>query len=125
MKQQITLGELITKLETCPSEWPLYFDFCAMVPDGLDSFRGYYDQLAVGFRECGGTELTVGEFLDEAKRAVGATFQGYKGGDYRMDKATFIWVSNYGHSSNTVIVDVIQARHIVILETRHEEVIEE
>jgi len=83
----MTLGELIYVLERAnPAK---------KVPHGFrnpHSYRGYYEQLA--FEPCG--ETTVGEMLKAAKGALGQTFQGYKGGDFRMDQHTDVWIARYG-----------------------------
>lgn len=56
------------------------------------SYRGYYTDLAfeVAFTE------PVGEMLKVASKALGATFPGYKGGNYRMDRDTDCWLVTEG-----------------------------
>lgn len=83
-QSQLTLGELIAKLDAMP----------ATTPVGLvepHSYRGYYRDLAF---EPG--ESTAGAVLEAARAALGATFEGYKGGDYVMGKSTPVWVASYG-----------------------------
>jgi len=83
---QITLGQLIERLEQMPSD---------LVMHGLEyahSYRGYYSDLA--FEECEST--TVGELLKEARAAMGKRFEGYKGGDFWMTGNTPVWVAEYG-----------------------------
>lgn len=103
-KQPITLGELIDALEKCKPESGVQFDFCGMTPDGVDSYRGYYDHLAIGHKDEGA--VTAGELLAELRAAVGKVFEGYKGGDFRMDRDTPMWVANYGRSGSTAVVGV-------------------
>lgn len=57
-----------------------------------DSYRGYYDQLAFPLKP----NVTVGEMLEWAQEAVGKTYQGYKGGDFTMDKDTYVHVAAWG-----------------------------
>lgn len=92
----ITLGELIAKLEGQDPEARLavqhHGEFFAV--DGADSYRGYYSDLAIEpvAREFG----TVADGLEILRGAVGTTFEGYKGGEYRMGSRTLVWVDTYG-----------------------------
>lgn len=83
-QSQMTLGELIARLEAMPADAPVNLD-------EPHSYRGYYRDLAF---EPG--ESTAGAVLDAARAALGATFEGYKGGDYVMGKSTPMWVASYG-----------------------------
>lgn len=62
------------------------------------SYRGDYSELAFEPKE----HTTVGAMLVAARSALGATFQGYKGGDYRMDEWTHCWLAQYGCSGETI-----------------------
>jgi hypothetical protein len=62
------------------------------------SYRGYYEQLA--FEPVRNT--TVGAMLKDAESAIGRTFEGYKGGDYVMDKYTECWLANYGSTGDGI-----------------------
>jgi hypothetical protein len=77
-------------------------DPTAVLPIGLHephSYRGYYHELA--FEAC--TDATVSDILDELNSAVGETFEGYKGGDYRMDRYSQVWIAPYGSSGGDCI----------------------
>lgn len=64
------------------------------------SYRGYYDQLA--FEPEANT--TVGAMLAAAKSALGATYEGWKGGEgYTMAGHTLCWVSNEGDNSGDLL----------------------
>lgn len=110
----LSLGELIDALDGIGEDTQVTFDFGGLEPTSLDSYRGYYSDLALGFADVG---LKVGELRKELKDAVGGTFTGYKGGDYEMDRATPVWVSNYGQSAGVAIVGVEHQRWRVILRT--------
>lgn len=62
------------------------------------SYRGYYDELA--FEPC--FETTVGAMLKAAKQAVGETYQGWKGGDYTMDKWTPVHLAVMGATGESI-----------------------
>lgn len=71
------------------------YDAAQPVPLGFGhphSYRGYYDQLA--FEPV--KDTTVGAMLDAAKSAMGATYGGYKGGDFTMGEWTDCHLANYG-----------------------------
>ncbi len=112
---QIALGHLIAKLEACDQSKDVEFDFCGFIPGDLDSYRGYYEQIALEYDNSG--TVTVGELLKKCRDAIGATFTGYKGGEYTMRASTPVWVANYGHSCNTTITDVTEGRFTVYLVT--------
>lgn len=93
--QQYTLGMLIDVLAARAPDQHVWFDFGQLVPTDVDSYRGYYDHLAIGFAE--DMAPTVGAFLPKLRDAVGAKFHGYKGGEYRMTRDTPLWAAKPGH----------------------------
>lgn len=94
---QMTLGELISFLKHNAD----YDDPVKGVSGTCRSYRGYYEDLAF---DPGST--TAGKLLDSAQSALGATFIGYKGGEYTMRKNTPVWVSEYG-TTGVKLVDLI------------------
>lgn len=97
--EPIGLGELIALLEAVEDKTlPIVFDNGKRWPLYLDSWRGAYDELAIAYSK---TEprISCRQFLGHLKDAVGKTFQGYKGGDFTMDKNTPLWIANCGESS--------------------------
>lgn len=110
------LGVLIRQLSSCKPEAPVYFDFCDLVPDGIESYRGYYDQLAIGWKEAREAP-TVADVLAMLRGAVGKTFMGYKGGDFLMDEDTEVWVDNSGRATGTIITHVEDDDWCVYLRT--------
>ena len=90
----ITLGDIIYLLESCKQK-------SKTVRIGLGepmSYRGYYDQLAFVPEY----NITIAECLHNAKSALGATFEGYKGGEYTMDEGTECWMADYGCSGDGI-----------------------
>lgn len=89
----MTLGDLIAFLEAVPPE--------TVVPLGFHcphSYRGYYCDLAFEPAK----NVTVGAMLADARSALGATFEGYKGGDYEMSADTDVWLANYGDCGESI-----------------------
>ena len=132
-REQLSLGELIAKLEEFPRTCGIAndpvvveFDFGTAHPTRLASFRGSYDQLELGYEWCGYDNndehfgsITVDPLLEELKNALkpDVYFTGWKGGDYHMNQDTPVWVSNPGNASYTGIHDVQMDYNRIILFT--------
>lgn len=117
---QLTLGEIISKLEAIPEreddEATVCFDFEYLRPTSLDSWRGSYNELALGFSD-DGQEPKLSDFIKHLKDAVGKEYEGYKGGEYTMSRHTPVWVANHGNAGSTSIVDILNNGYEVILIT--------
>lgn len=90
----IGLGGIIERLER--------EDPNRVLPIGFDdphSFRGHYEQLAFEPRR----NIPIGNVLRAARSALGATYEGYKGGHYTMSEWTTCWIANYGSASDNLI----------------------
>jgi ABC-type cobalt transport system substrate-binding protein len=89
----MTLKELIAYLEK--------EDPAKVAPLGFaspHSYRGYYDQLAFEPAE----NVTVGSMLACAQEALGKTYTGYKGGQFRMDADTDVHIARYGECGEEI-----------------------
>ena len=94
------LGELIKWLEQQDGE--------KVVPHGFGkpgSYRGYYEDVAFEPAQ----NVSFASMLEHAKSALGATFQGYKGGDFTMNEYTDCWIAEYGTSQGDKIGPTIKA----------------
>ncbi|WP_312463570.1 hypothetical protein [Comamonas sp.] len=81
---QMTLGDLISRLEALPPETVV----------GLGnphSYRGYYSDLS--FEKC---SATVEDLLKDCKESMGKEFEGYKGGEFYMHAGVPVWVASEG-----------------------------
>ena len=85
--RQMTLGELIAALKTEDPDKLLPLGF-----GNPHSYRGYYEQLAFEPQQ----DRTVGDMLADAESALGATYQGWKGGDFTMNDYTDVWLAEEG-----------------------------
>ena len=113
----MVLGKLISNLEACDGEGTARFDFCYFSPGSFHSYRGFYEYLAISPEQ---TDTTVSDFLKSCKDAVGKTFTGWKGGNYRMGRDTRVWVDDPSNVSSTGIVGVKDLGHgLVIIQTAH------
>lgn len=128
---QITLGQLIKQIEDaglkCKDDSPktISFDFGSALPTRLDSWRGSYSELALGYVLSGhdgegdyeGT--TAEKLLTELKSAIGKIFTGWKGGDYVMGENTPVWVANPGNSNDTGIIGILDVGYKLVILTAY------
>lgn len=94
MSKHINLGTLIEELEKMPQD--------GVVPFGFGkprSYRGYYEDLAFDPVR----DACIADMLAFAKSAVGAKFEGYKGGDFEMGVHSDVWIAEYGRSAGDKI----------------------
>jgi hypothetical protein len=94
-ESQMTLGNVIEFLESVPD------DLKISGLGELDSYRGYYSDLAFAPDEA---SRTSGDILAECNKAMGKVFTGYKGGDYVMGELTPLWVASYGCCGKKLIL---------------------
>ncbi len=111
--EQWTLSNLIDALEKRDQAGGVRFDFGGLRPTRLHSYRGYYEDLALGFAayDAQGAVDTIGELLRGLKESVGCEFTGWKGGEFMMDRNTALWVANAGETSGTAIVGIHPEPH--------------
>jgi hypothetical protein len=62
------------------------------------SYRGNYVDVAFEPEP----NVTVASMLAYAKSALGATFTGYKGGEYKMDKYARCYIAEYGECGDEI-----------------------
>lgn len=116
------LGELITALDREDHRKPVFFDALRVTPTKFDSYRGYYEDLALGFDgSFTAPDMTVGTLIEMCKRALQSTFEGWKGGNYAAGLNTRLWACNRGLSNGFEIVGVESNVYEVILKTERTE----
>lgn len=113
----MTLGELSDALRGLPrTERMVYFDWCRIGVGSFSSYRGYYDHLALSWEDSPRT--TLADLLAKIADANGGTFQGWKGGEYRMTSDTPVWVGRPGESTGFGIVGVTDDEWCIKLITK-------
>jgi hypothetical protein len=95
----LTLGGLIDALENAPHAAIVSFD-SGNHPGTEDSYRGYYEDLAFDHEA---EPVTVEVLLQQARSALGATYEGYKGGDFTMRAETPLWKASYGCCGDAIV----------------------
>jgi len=125
---QLLLGQIIEKLEAIEDrQYLVYYDFEFAFPTILDSWRGSYCELALGFDFNGyGGSLrkdpaakNADELIEHLRSGIGETYTGWKGGEFKMNENTPVWVSNPGNNGHTAIVDVQVRDYRTLLLTQY------
>lgn len=129
---QLSLGDLILEIEKEGVEndngevKEVCYDFGSAIPTFLSSWRGSYDELALGYTFSGydkdggcRSNEKADTLLEHLKSAVGEIYEGWKGGDFKMHEGTPIWVSNPGNVGNTGIVGVLNDGWRLVLITAY------
>ena len=120
----MTIGEILDAIANADDEASITFDFGGISPTKVDSWRGSYDEAAIGFSsgQYGEPCVTVKQFRAALQIALtpGVTYSGWKGGEYQYTKSTPLHVDNRGCYSNTEISRVEVQDWGVILHTDRE-----
>lgn len=94
----MTLNELIEHLEKLPPANIVKHGFGEPM-----SYRGYYNDLA--FEPA--SDVTIDSMIEHARSADGAVFNGYKGGEYRMDGGVDVYIAQYGECGEPITLAYI------------------
>jgi hypothetical protein len=114
MKTQMTLGSFIDALKKLDN-YPIKFDITYHVPTTFDSYSGC--DCALGMTNLHSELPKVNDILEESIQCLDTIFEGYKGGIYRMDEHTNLWVANSGESTGIAItgLELNDDNEVVIL----------
>ncbi len=114
----ITVTELITLLTGCDQSKFVRLGLADFAPiDMLKSYRGFYEQLAVGYSQNNDAELTVGEFKTALEAIIGEMVTGYKGGEYEILGTTPVWIDNTGQAFGNGVISICEGDDQVTLIT--------
>lgn len=100
----MNLGELIDALKKADPDLIVADGFCAP-----HSYRGYYDHVAFEPRR----DVSVRHMLAAAESAVGATYEGWKGGTYTMDRDSVVHIAKEGHTDEAY--EGLDPRHLDLI----------
>lgn len=89
----MTLKELIERLQQADQD-----HVCALGFDDPHSYRGYYQELAFQPK----ADVSVRDMLACAESAMGATFEGYKGGEFTMNELTDVYLARRGETGEGI-----------------------
>lgn len=79
------------------------------------SYRGYYSDLSF---DKDTLPKSVQTLLNQCQKALGATYQGYKGGDFVMSDSTPLWTAPYS-STGEAIIDCVKDESGYLLVTKY------
>lgn len=120
MPAPLTMGELITLLKNCQNNEEIYFNFPGQFPTTFDSYRGYYDEIALGHGHYEYPHpITRDILIQRIEEAMGPVFTGWKGGEFVYDANTPVWVANPGQCEGYAITRVIDKGYKIILFTEN------
>ena len=111
----MTVGHVLAALKRLDHDGNIQFDFGGFYPYGLNSYRGYYEDLSIGY---GRDPMTVKQFEALLLGAIGRNFVGYKGGEYEMGKSTFIWVDDHSSANGVGLVGIENHKHWASITTK-------
>jgi len=113
---QWTLGMLRDFLETVDEELIVYVNGVIAQSITINSYRGYYEDAALGVNEGGGIPVTAGDLLQIVKDAIGVTYVGYKGGEFLFEEDTLVWIAPWGMATGQLInkTPIVEAETIKI-----------
>ena len=121
---QLTLGEFMLLLKLQDPNESVKYDFVYFGPTTLESYRGYYEDVALGYEECGRSihsnrsyeYPTVQALLAHCEETIGKVFSGWKGGNGTpVSFSSTLWVANPGESGSTAIVGVEKLLYVTII----------
>jgi len=104
---QLTLGQLKEMLSECQLDLEVFIDTERSVPGSFDSYRGYYEHLALSTNPPGSTGVTVQGLIIKLSDCLGQFFTGWKGGEFLMTESTPLWISEPGECSDQAIVGLM------------------
>lgn len=93
----VTLGKLIKALQKAKGN----VRFADGGSPGMEmSYRGYYSDLAF---EAKSTPVAASDLLRQCQNALGSTYEGYKGGNFKMAEDTPLWRAAYGCCGDAIV----------------------
>lgn len=123
----MTINGLIRELNRAKPDFRVYFSFCNCVPTKIQSWRGIYDDPAIGWQPSGYSGHveeypTVSSLISELEKAKdGRLYEGWKGGDYSYNGDEILHVDNPGDYTNTEITHIEIKDFEVIIHTQKED----
>lgn len=122
--QGLNFGRLIFALEFLKSETIIRFDFGCFTPQGFHSYRGYYEDIGIGYTDQVYDRLTAGQFVGQCRDFLkNGELHGYKGGEFKPRLESSVWVSkDSSECSGTIITGIRDLGYgYAIIETKYED----
>lgn len=105
MQSQMNIEQILEALEKFDMDLPVEIHGLTWraYPFFVYSYRGYYSHLGI---QPGGSRISNNQFWFMLKRAIGSKYTGYKGGVYKMQKSTPVWIATEGECDGLFVVDI-------------------
>lgn len=119
----LNYGQFVNELEKLSPETIIRFDFGYFTPKGYYSYRGYYEDCAIGYTDDIYDNLTAETYLHLLKSYKGETLYGYKGGEWAIHDNTSLWVAaDSSQCTGTIITGITDLGYgYAIINTTYED----
>ncbi len=117
----LSIGEMLDKLNKFKDDEQITFTNEKFHDGTFDSYRGYYEDMYIGWSNSDNGANTVGSLKDTLITALNqGEMYGYKGGDFSIDRDTLVWMAEYGNTGD-MIVDVQKIDGHIFVVTKEDE----
>jgi hypothetical protein len=117
----LTIGKMLKKLNQFSNDDKVLFTNGKFYGGGWDSYRGYYEDFALGCSDEDQGFNTVGNIKEALNDALEAGIMyGYKGGEFSITDDTLVWFARYGCTED-MIVDVQKINESIYIITKENE----
>lgn len=113
-----TINEVLAVLKKADPKAPVYFAPLCVVPTSVDSWRGSYNEPALGWAEPGNGLYapTVEKLIKELEESIsGKLYYGWKGGEYTFTGDDTLHIDNPGRCNNVEIKEVEDRGYQVLI----------
>lgn len=116
----LTVGEMIEKLNKYDDNREFKFTNGKYLNGSFGSYRGYYEDLYIGYTEEDKGINTVRHLKEILNRALKEKVMfGYKGGEFPIILDTLVWLATYGDIGE-MIVDILEIENQLYIITKSE-----
>lgn len=117
----LTIGDMLSKLDQFNDDETVTFSNGAYFDGSFGSYRGYYEDMYLGFDKENQGFNTVGDIKNALESALNkGEMMGYKGGEYSIDVDTLLWSASYGCCGD-MVVDVLKLSDKIYVITKEDE----
>lgn len=117
----LTIGDMLEKLDQFNDDETVTYSNDAYFDGSFGSYRGYYEDMYLGFDKEDLGFNTVGHLKKALETALDkGAMTGYKGGEFSIDVDTLLWSASYGCTGD-MIVDVLKLSDKIYVITKEDE----
>ena len=117
----LTIGTMLDKLNQYDNNDKIKFLNGEFFNGNFGSYRGYYEDLCIGYDDKDQGFNTVKDLKDTLTKALDkGVMYGYKGGEFSINEDTLVWLADYSDLGDMVI-DIIDVNGEALIITKEEE----